>query len=133
MFDDLRLPTTGAHLCWAVGFIGSDDDWDDDDEEDEEREARQVILDANIGLYVYPQTIPDEDAFDAFRYGVKAFFNPNPHALVVPDTAVMIAPGAIIGVYFDSKEHRDAAIASARERWPEPAFKVDLVEDDKDK
>ena len=116
----------------AEGLIGSDDagDEDDDDDDDEERRA---ILDANIGLYVYPQKIPDEDAFDAFRYGVKAFFHPNPHALVDPDTAVMIAPGAIIGVYFDSKEHRDAAIASARERWPEPAFKVDLIKDDQDK
>jgi hypothetical protein len=126
MFDDLRLPTTGAHRCWAVGLIGSDDE-DEDYEEDEERKA---ILDANIGLYIYPQKIPDAKAFDAFRYGVKAFFNPNSHALVDADTAVMIAPGAIIGVYFDSKEHRDAAIASARERWPEPAFKVDLIRDD---
>jgi hypothetical protein len=101
MFDDLRLPSTGAHLCWAVGLIGSDDAGDEDDgEEDEEREA---MLDANIGIYVYPQNIADEVAFDAFRYGVKAFFNSNPHALVVPDTAVMIAPGAIIGVYFDLK------------------------------
>ena len=73
-----------------------DDPWDEDDDEgdDEEREA---ILAAHIGLSVYPQKIPDEDAFDAFRYGVKAFFSANQHAHVYPDTAVMIAPGAIIG------------------------------------
>ena len=113
-------------------FLMFDDPWDEDDDEDDEYddEEREAILAANIGLYVYPQKIPDEDAFDAFRYDVKAFFRPNPHAHVFPDTAVMIASGAIIGVYFDAKEHRDAAIASARERWPEPAFKVDLIEDD---
>jgi hypothetical protein len=110
-------------------FLMFDDPWDEDEDEDDEEE-REAILAANIGFYVYPQKIPDEDAFDAFRYDVKAFFRPNPHAHVFPDTAVMIASGAIIGVYFDAKEHRDAAIASARERWPEPAFKVDLIEDD---
>lgn len=107
-----------------------DDPWDEDDDEYDDDGKREAILAARIGLSVYPQKIPEEDAFDAFRYGVKAFFRANPHAHAYRDTAVMISPGAIMGVYFDSKEHRDAALASARERWPEPDFKVDLIEDD---
>lgn len=57
--------------------------------------------------------------------GVKAFFRANPHAHAYPDTAVRILSGAIIGVYFDSKEHCDAALTSARERWHESEFKID--------
>jgi hypothetical protein len=107
-----------------------DDPWDADHDEYDDDGVRDGILTAHIGLSVYPQIIPDEEAFDAFRYGVKAFFSANPQAHAYLDTAVIIPPGAIIGVYFDSKEHRDAAMASARERWPEPDFKVDLIEED---